>query len=374
MFILSAIHRGYTARFWQFLFLVTFSGFIVRVSGEVTLDQLMAAVSGPRTQNHYALIGSTCTGISAEITDKVKSHVDGKFAVVQQNFDGVANVNADVLVKVSYIVQQLERAFKTIDNQQQLIGRLEAQIQRVNETNVLQHDATQQQIANLSSATTKGFEMMQSSIDKVIAIVKGFKNPERWWSLARMGHLAHKLRKQPYGRLSGELIVYSLLWTSVDVYQVWYNSNLIFDYLPSWLTDRVLGSVPDLFEFVKIGVSIAIWFIAHALFYEPSLERMCTKQTNRNTTETNNMVKTIVQKVERLEQRAVSPSAPGESDADSDSEPPSLPIADTDEGKVEPERPVSPLSKSPSPVVLLGASKRLKWKFDETPTLKWAQS
>jgi len=252
--------------------------------------------------------------------------------------------------------------------------QLEEKHEKALQQSLLRFDSIDGQVASVAkkvNETAVIVEALRVIVTEIQTMLRAWVNPERWIAAGRMLWTVGYLGYYTHGRRPTlKLLIIFVICMGLDLYHFYANANLVADFF-------IRTHESHWGEWIKTAISLLLGFIVKEWGYDPQLKEMRIDTIDRNTTETRcdaaetkAMVKTLV----RRSSPPSPPSAPSASDADSDSEPASLPVADSDEGKVEPERPVSPLSKSPSPVVLLGASKRLKWKFDETPTLKWAQS
>jgi hypothetical protein len=401
MFILSAIHRGFIARFWQFLFLVTFSGFIVHVAGfkgdaartTQLVSEIRSGILDPETgfigKNgltdangcvhwHYIKVEKNLafwnSGGGGDITERLQAVID----LVLSINDTAAVHYEQTTIHSEALREVLKLTRATEDIISRKFKQLEEKHEKALQQSLLRFDSIDGQVASVAkqvNETAVIVEALRVIVTEIQTMLRAWVNPERWiasgrmlWTVGYLGYYTHGRRP------TLKLLIIFVICMGLDLYHFYVNANLVADFF-------IRTHESHWGEWIKTAISLLLGFIVKEWGYDPQLKEMRIDTIDRNTTETRcdaaetkAMVKTLVQRSSPQPPPAYSPSAPSASDADSDSETVSLPVADSDEGKVERERPVSPLSKSPAPVTLLGASKRILWTFDENPTLKWAQS
>jgi hypothetical protein len=389
MFILSAIHRGFTARFWQVLFLITFSGLIVRTSAmelsDATLEQLMAVVQQlkavsqqPRTENHWAIIGATCSGMSSEVITKVNANVDEKFDVVSHRFDGMVHVDNNILAKVGYLVERVDYLERKLQERQdkaiqEAVLRFDSIDRRFDSV-----DRRVEGVAQTVNDTRTDIGNLYIMVSDIKAVLRSWVNPERWIASGRMlwsvGYLGYYAR----GRSPTlKLVIMFVVCMALDLYHFYANSNTVAEFLVRTQDSHVC-------EWIKTAISVGLVFVIKAWGYDPQLKEMRIDTIERNTTETHGHSADTHTRLKRFEsdisarfakleeylRRTVGASPPllpshvqpqpaSASQVDSDSDSESL-FAETNttEGKVEPGR-----SVSPAPAVML-KDRLLSYTYD----------
>jgi hypothetical protein len=374
MFILSAIHRGFTARFWQFLFLVTFSGFIVHVTG---IDSRLTALAADLRPGNYR--DSECNTFHVNIANHNVYTAWGVGAItdhLNKLESTLETVNDTVSLHSTWLKSLVHRAV----NAQTENDELRHAVRQWHEEALRQYEENTRQHEEIIQLHTEHDVKQTAAIENVINIVRKLQEEQRGYQasaclfaitriVVATVYLYYRWRSSP-GLFSPVLALIFMVFVGFDSYQAWYRMVIPIDPLLSD-TQRLDRETVD---YLKALVTLCVAFLMKCAYdwelarAQKVLDKLKDEKYKEKTSDTLEELAAGQREIRAELNRdrrsrsppTLTPSQPasaGQVDSDSDSE--SL-FAETNttEGKVEPGR-----SVSPAPAVML-KDRLLSYTYD----------
>jgi len=325
MFILSVFNRGYASRFWPFLFLVTFSGFIVHVAangGDTTytaqlVSQIRSGIMDVETgfigknglvdangcvhwhyikvEKNLALWNSGGGDITSRL-ENLEEMVRTLILMLRSTNSTVAahyfqtTMHSDVLQDLSKMVRSHEdkmaKKFNDVTDQyMKALQRFDALDQKL------------KSVGETANETNAGVATLIAITVRIEGVIRSWVNPERWIAGGRMlwsvGYLGYYTRGR-YPTL--KLILIFLVCMAFDIYHIYSNTNAVAEFFIRTQDYQFL-------EWAKTAISVGLTVAIKEWGYDSQLKEMRVDSIDRNTTNTDITVNKVEQKMEIMQQQ-----------------------------------------------------------------------